>query len=334
MTDNNYNPNSDDASPTQSVDFDAEFFADDKDIPDVNNTSELLLVSFYLPSRPEPVAISGMKTITIGRRDPKRRINPTIDLTEDNGAKLGVSRMHAEMNFVNDHFVVKDTGSANGTWINDQRLEPYQAQPINSGDQLRIGQIAIRLHIALPQRYMASYQPESIQTAADTLHSDAKPYEIIDNTGGILVEHDALVISKLRNVSTFLERISRIHGILRDAQQKDTPPFSLLGIRISNTQSLLVDIGEGDDVMDFMAQKLNPFLQVLHGKAKGNKKQTDSLQRYSEPLEQIADYALQELVFRFLKESRDDYVRRLAPHFDAILGVDLSVQPVRTSSDL
>ncbi|MEL6526179.1 MAG: FHA domain-containing protein [Chloroflexota bacterium] len=312
------------------MDVDSDFFDDDFILEEPINTGELLLVSFYLPNRPEPVAISGMKTITIGRRDPKRRINPTIDLTEDNGAKLGVSRLHAEMNFVNDHFVVKDTGSANGTWVNDNRLQPYQAQTVKSGDQLRIGQIVIRLHIALPARFESS-SVDTVVTAIGTQTGNAKPYEIVDNTGGILVEHDALVISKLRSVSTFLERISRVHGIIREAQQKESDAFSVLSIRISNAQTLLVDVGEGDDVMDFMAKKLGPFLSVLEGRVKGNSKQTDSLQRYSEPLEQIADYALQELVFRFLKESRDDYVRRLAPHFDAILGVDLSVQPVITA---
>src|SRR5690606_19709855 len=118
----------------------------------------------------------------------------------------------------------------------------------------------------------------------------------------------------------------RIHSIIREAQQQDSPPFSVVAIRVNPVDdTLLVDVSEGSDVMDFMATKLRDFLAVMVGKSKGDHKQTDSLQRYHDPLEQIADYTLQELVFRFLKDSRDDYVAKLATHFDAILAMELSV---------
>ena len=149
---------------------------------------------------------------------------------------------------------------------------------------------------------------------------------MLDNTGGILVENNAIVVSKLRNLSTYLERIERIHSVIREAQQQDSPPFSVVSIRVGvGEDALVVDVSEGSDVMDFMADKLRDFVAVMEGKSQGDKKQTDSLQRYPDPLEQVADYTLQELVFRFLNESRDDYVAKLATHFDAILAMELSV---------
>ena len=149
MTNRPNNP-SEEAQPTQNIPADAEIFNIDKSgtTSQIDGTTKLIIVSFYLPGRSEPIIVNGAKTITIGRRDPKRRINPTIDLTEDHGAKLGVSRMHAEMNFVNGKYYIKDTGSSNGTWVNDTKLQPYQPHPVLTGDQIRIGQVAIVLHLS------------------------------------------------------------------------------------------------------------------------------------------------------------------------------------------
>lgn len=325
MTNHDNNPN-DEALPTQNIPSDAEILNVDKSDakPEIDGTTKLIIVSFYLPGRSEPIIVNGAKTITIGRRDPKRRINPTIDLTEDHGAKLGVSRMHAEMNFVNGKYYLKDTGSSNGTWVNDTKLQPYQPHPVLTGDQIRIGQVAIVLHLSLPQ---SNNSLDAISTVIDhSYDTNISSYKFLDSTGGILVENNAIVVSKLRNLSTYLERLERIHSIIREAQQQDSPPFSVVAIRVNPVDdTLLVDVSEGRDVMDFMATKLRDFLAVMEGKSKGDQKQTDSLQRYHDPLEQIADYTLQELVFRFLKDSRDDYVAKLATHFDAILAMELSV---------
>ena len=327
--DNFDNPNMDDALPTQNIASDAEMFqiaGNDDEV--VGGTTQLIIVSFYLPGRSEPIIVTGSKTITIGRRDPKRRINPTIDLTEDLGAKLGVSRMHAEMNFVNGKYYVKDTGSSNGTWVNDTRLQPYQPHPVMTGDQVRIGQLAIVVHLSLPQRGNSNAAPDAVSTLIDSaLDINTRSYKVLDNTGGILIEDGAMVIGKLRNLSTYLERLGRIYSIVREAQQQEGRPLSVMSIRVrTSDEALVVDVSDGSDLMDFMASKFDEFLTVLEGKATGNKKQTDSLQRYTEPLEQIADYALQELVFRFLNEARDEYVRKLATHFDAIMSMELSVE--------
>lgn len=323
--DNLENPN-EEALPTQIVDSDAGVFQAPADVnPMVAGTTELMIVSFYLPGRAEPIIVSGAKTITIGRRDPKRRINPTIDLTEDHGAKLGVSRMHSEMNFVNGKYYVKDTGSSNGTWVNDTRLQPYQPHPVMTGDQVRIGQLAIVVHLSLPQRAGA---PDAISTMIDnTLDINTHSYKVIDNTGGALAENGTIVFGGLTGLSVYFEQMNMIHQIIREAQQRESRPFAVTSIRVRTLdEALIVDVSEGNDLMDFMATKFDEFLTVLEGSKTGNQKQTDSLQRYPHPLEQIADYALQELVFRFLNEARDDYVARLAGHFDAIMQIELSIQ--------
>jgi hypothetical protein len=310
----------DEALPTQSVSTDPRLF--DDSISAVTN--ELIIVSFYLPKRANPIIVNGAKHITIGRRDPKRRINPTIDLTEEEGAKLGVSRMHAELNFLNGQYYLKDTGSSNGTWINDTKLQPYQPHPVNSSDQIRIGQIRMGVHITLPQR-----NSSVISTLMEgAQHRKFYNYQLSDNIDRPLLETGSLTPSILQLTSTYLDHVIKVYNIVRQAQDYEAIGFQINAIHAEPDSNILsIEIGEGWDIMNFLAQKLPEFITILEGKTQSEQKLTDSLKRYPQPLEQIADYALQELVYRFLDDAqRDEYVRLLATYFEALLATHLKVQ--------
>jgi pSer/pThr/pTyr-binding forkhead associated (FHA) protein len=49
------------------------------------------------------------------------------------------SWQHASLKQENRHWFVKDLGSSNGTWLNNERLEPHRLYPIKIADQLRLG---------------------------------------------------------------------------------------------------------------------------------------------------------------------------------------------------
>ncbi len=51
-----------------------------------------------------------------------------------------VSRRHAELSRVGGGYVVKDAGSLNGTYVNDERVESAE---LSAGDELRIGKYVI-----------------------------------------------------------------------------------------------------------------------------------------------------------------------------------------------
>lgn len=311
------------ALPTQTVNSEPGIFENT-----ISATNELMIVSFYLPGRSDPIIINGAKTITIGRRDPKRRINPSIDLTEDEGAKLGVSRLHAELNFVNGQYYVKDTGSSNGTWVNDTKLQPYQPHPVQSGDRIRVGQMAIMIHVTLPQRPTTG---DVISTLIEETHTEKQySYRFKNKDGSSLIDDGGIATGELGKVNTYLDQVSHIYKIIREAQETESGNFQVKALRIqASTNSLLVEVSKGTDIMNFLARKLPSFLRVMEGQAEGSKPQTDSLQRYPEPLEQVADYAIQEIVFKFLSEdARDDYVHRLASHFEALLATRLELEVV------
>ncbi len=58
-----------------------------------------------------------------------------------------VSRKHAEFVREGDHFVVRDIGSLNGTYVNRQRID---AAILNSGDEVQIGKFRMSFQ-ASPQ---------------------------------------------------------------------------------------------------------------------------------------------------------------------------------------
>jgi hypothetical protein len=78
----------------------------------------------------------------VGRRNPRRGIEPEIDLAgppED----LGVSHSHALLIAQPDgSWAVVDVGSANGTYLNDDHTAPIKQNtpiPIGDGDRMHVG---------------------------------------------------------------------------------------------------------------------------------------------------------------------------------------------------
>ena len=55
-----------------------------------------------------------------------------------------VSRQHVEVSWTANGAQVRDLGSANGTWLNDQMLLPRVAYPMRPGDALQVGPFSLR----------------------------------------------------------------------------------------------------------------------------------------------------------------------------------------------
>lgn len=83
--------------------------------------------------------------LIIGRSDAKGIVSPDVDLTPHDGANRGVSRMHMSVQFKRDqdHLVVADMGSANGLFINGQKLLGSETRVLHHGDQLRLGEMLL-----------------------------------------------------------------------------------------------------------------------------------------------------------------------------------------------
>jgi pSer/pThr/pTyr-binding forkhead associated (FHA) protein len=99
----------------------------------------------YIPSRLEPVKLWTKARITLGRKDKRQAVEPTVDLTHDYGYRLGVSRLHAEIFYHDGSYHIRDLGSSNGTWVNSQQVVAPAAVPIQYGDSIRLGHMVIQV---------------------------------------------------------------------------------------------------------------------------------------------------------------------------------------------
>jgi pSer/pThr/pTyr-binding forkhead associated (FHA) protein len=85
------------------------------------------------------------KEVNIGRQDSASAWFPEVDLTNDDGLGKGVSRSHAKITRRGSEVLIEDLGSINGTFLNHKKLTPYLSRPLNSGDELRLGALVLRV---------------------------------------------------------------------------------------------------------------------------------------------------------------------------------------------
>jgi len=92
--------------------------------------------------------------LVIGRSSDNTAMTPDIDLTEEDAESLGVSRLHLAIQYMmeNDTLIVFDLGSANGSFINGQKLHPSEKRILRNGDELRIGRMVMRATYEHPGR--------------------------------------------------------------------------------------------------------------------------------------------------------------------------------------
>jgi hypothetical protein len=99
-------------------------------------------IAFYVDGHSMPAYIDPEGDFVVGRK-----VGTTSDLLLDlapfGGYSLGVSRRHIIIRRTGDVCEVRDLGSVNGTWLNEERLVPHQSYPLPSGSHLRLGRMRL-----------------------------------------------------------------------------------------------------------------------------------------------------------------------------------------------
>jgi hypothetical protein len=117
-------------------------------------------------NRHETVLPLPIGEICVGRRDAARGAFPELDLGPDGGRKAGVSRLHARVYQVGNRLFVEDVDSANGTFLNERRLNPYLPYPLKEGDTLQLG--SLQLSVAFVRSEPESSVPPGEKQSDDT----------------------------------------------------------------------------------------------------------------------------------------------------------------------
>lgn len=104
-------------------------------------------IVLYISNDKAPLAIERQGTLIMGRQDPEgEQVQIDVDLELYGARDQGVSRRHAALNAAMNPPLLIDMGSYNGTFVNGQKLVPDQPHILNSGDELRLGRLLMRLY--------------------------------------------------------------------------------------------------------------------------------------------------------------------------------------------
>lgn len=87
--------------------------------------------------------------LLIGRNDPNSPKEPEINLQPFNGHEKGVSRRHAVIFPHRNRLMIRDLGSANGTFLNNHRLQREKHYRLRHGDTLTIGTMMLQVFFAV-----------------------------------------------------------------------------------------------------------------------------------------------------------------------------------------
>ena len=102
---------------------------------------------YLIPSSRRQGKLDIKNPIWVGRADPDIQYWPQLDLTDDGGAEMGVSRRHALTQKEDQGLVLIDKSSVNGTWIDRERLVPDRAYPLAQATQVRFGHLSVQLFL-------------------------------------------------------------------------------------------------------------------------------------------------------------------------------------------
>jgi pSer/pThr/pTyr-binding forkhead associated (FHA) protein len=124
---------------------------------------------------PEPILLHFENPeVILGRRDPATGALPDVDLTPFAGYRMGVSRRHSMVRYANEGLEILDLGSANGTVVNGQRLEPHHPLRLHDGDKMVLGQIVIQVHFQKPAAVAEPAVPREVKEEKPPIMEPAK----------------------------------------------------------------------------------------------------------------------------------------------------------------
>lgn len=104
-------------------------------------------VALFIVHSDVAIHLRGKEEFTLGRSTKGQTILPDIDLTPFNAYEAGVSRLHANLAITHSEVIIHDLGSANGTYVNNKRVDAHVGYPVQHGDILMFGQLKAQVLI-------------------------------------------------------------------------------------------------------------------------------------------------------------------------------------------
>ncbi|HLV35450.1 MAG TPA: FHA domain-containing protein [Spirillospora sp.] len=94
-----------------------------------------------------PIRFDPDQPMILGRTNNQNPRRPDIDLTAYRAFEMGVSCRHATIQRHEGELAIADLGSTNGTYVNGRRLAPHEPYPLRDGDEVRLGNLLLRVYM-------------------------------------------------------------------------------------------------------------------------------------------------------------------------------------------
>jgi len=120
------------------------------EVPPADPNATDAWISLHLLDSGQILPISKRSEFTIGRVSEGQPIMPDIDLTPYQAYSSGVSRLHVVVRQDGRNIVLMDLGSANGTYLNGQRIPANVEQILRHGDVVALGKLKIQILLNTP----------------------------------------------------------------------------------------------------------------------------------------------------------------------------------------
>jgi pSer/pThr/pTyr-binding forkhead associated (FHA) protein len=113
--------------------------------PDKLATGQIVLT---VAGAPRPITLEGRTEYRLGREAADQQ-PVEVNLNPFGAREKGVSRVHATLRVDRQQVLLMDLGSSNGTQLNGTALAPNEPARLESGDEIRLGKLAIKIHFNL-----------------------------------------------------------------------------------------------------------------------------------------------------------------------------------------
>jgi hypothetical protein len=110
-------------------------------------SGEKLAVTLHIVEVKVDLPLVERDEFTLGRVSEGQPLIPEIDLSVFKAYEQGVSRLHAVIGIKADRVTITDLGSANGTWVNGERILPHSEHELKDGDVISLGTLKIETQI-------------------------------------------------------------------------------------------------------------------------------------------------------------------------------------------
>jgi hypothetical protein len=169
----------------------------------------------------QPILVKGTGKVILGRHSPGD-VPPSVDLNPYNASLLGVSRQHSVISRSNKTYVIEDLASTNGTWLNEVRLTARKPYDLQSGDLVRLGQLAFYVYFNLT---------DTAESTQETIHLK-NPTPDIPN---IRLSPHVLATQ----VAPYLSALAGIQAICNEILGRDPVDMNILTISVDPYKSVI-----------------------------------------------------------------------------------------------